>query len=108
MTSTTFARQYIQCHEESYIFNAVINLNNLKSTLYVVDDLGEDNPKSHLYQIVQKETKEERTLFESTDELIQIVIENKFLKKNNDHFSVKLIAPEADYQLYCFSRIYND
>lgn len=114
ISTSAFARQYIQCGIADYSSTnvMVINLQDTgkQSTLFLSS--GMQNPENErlLVKIDFDKIQGKNSIFKITDEqgTGSIIIPTQAIGQSSDHLNVKLIFASYSYDYSCFSRIYND
>lgn len=104
---SSFARQYIQCSEENGAFYSVVNLDGEKSTVYLTEDLGSDQPQSVLFPISAAGTTSDNVaIYKTPNSEVVVFVSSKDLNKASNDLTVRYLIGPTTYTASCFSSMY--
>lgn len=110
LSSTTYARQYIQCHttDTNSTDVMVVNLDNEKSTLFLSSGMQNPEDERVLMKIELKRTDSNYHVFRAInfDKDVEVSVPSEIIGKRVRDFLIDLKFDEYQLTYSCFSALY--
>lgn len=111
LSTSAFARQYIQCSTVDTTDVMVVNLQTSKGgTLFLSSGMQNPEDERILVNIEFDKVQNAHHIFKVVGEVGEgsVAVPSNVINKSSDFFMVDLMFADYNFSYSCFSRIYND